>query len=210
MPRRPKNSTLADTNTAPEKKRNAQLTRERLIAAAQVCFTHNSFEHVGIRDIAEKAGVNSTLIARYFGSKQGLFEEAICTQFGFPEELVANTPAEFGRALAEWALAPHPETEFKLLLALIHSAPSAVAGPLLVKYFDKRVVEPMAKHIGGEKALLRSGMIHALTLGMSVMHDVMQSKSLTKANYNAMIDLFTKLFETCLTTDFGSKKSANR
>lgn len=197
MPRRPALSPEKKLESQ-DKKRDAQQTRQKLLQAARICFSHNSFEHVGIRDIANEAGVNSTLIARYFGSKQALFEEAICTQFGFPENLPDTSPAALGRALAEWALTPHAETEFNLLLAQIHSAPSKIAGPLLATYFDARFVTPMSKHIDADDALLRSGMAAALTLGVSVLHDVMHSKAFTDANRDAMLDLFGKLFETCV------------
>jgi len=52
-------------------------TREALLQAAQSLFAQRSFMQVGIRDIAEAAGVAVGSISYHFGSKEGLLE-ALC------------------------------------------------------------------------------------------------------------------------------------
>lgn len=52
-------------------------TREALLQAAQLLFAERSFMQVGIRDIAEVAGVALGSINYHFGSKEGLLE-ALC------------------------------------------------------------------------------------------------------------------------------------
>lgn len=50
----------------------------RILAAAEALFSQNAYEAVSIRDIADKAEVNSALIRHHFGTKdqlyRGLFE----------------------------------------------------------------------------------------------------------------------------------------
>lgn len=57
--------------TAPE------TTRDRLLDAAEGLFGERGYEVVGIREIAERAGVNLSGIKYHFGSKRGLYLEAV-------------------------------------------------------------------------------------------------------------------------------------
>ena len=65
-----------DTETAP-RRRNAADSRERLLAAAGALFAERGYEATTVREIGQQAGVDPTLIARYFGSKAALYLAAI-------------------------------------------------------------------------------------------------------------------------------------
>ncbi|MFF3378943.1 TetR family transcriptional regulator [Streptomyces sp. NPDC002680] len=62
--------------TPPKRKRDRAATRAALLAAARARFTLVGYDATSVRDIARDAGVDATLIFRYFGSKERLFEEA--------------------------------------------------------------------------------------------------------------------------------------
>ena len=49
--------------------------RENILKSAAELFAEHSYDAVGIRDIAGKAGVNSAMISYYFGGKSGLHKE---------------------------------------------------------------------------------------------------------------------------------------
>lgn len=49
--------------------------RELILKAATELFSEQSYDSVGIRDIANRAGVNSAMISYYFGGKSGLLKE---------------------------------------------------------------------------------------------------------------------------------------
>jgi len=51
--------------------------RDALLIAARDLFLKNTYANISIRKIADKAKVNSAMIAYYFGSKSGLFREMI-------------------------------------------------------------------------------------------------------------------------------------
>ncbi|WP_373893083.1 forespore capture DNA-binding protein RefZ [Virgibacillus natechei] len=59
-------------------KRN--LSKQKVIDAASSLFFQKGFSGTSVRDIAEKASVNVSLISYYFKSKQGLLEYAV-TQY---------------------------------------------------------------------------------------------------------------------------------
>lgn len=51
--------------------------REKLLEAGRYLFLRQEFHRVSIRRIAERAGVNSAMIAYYFGDKRGLFQAVV-------------------------------------------------------------------------------------------------------------------------------------
>jgi TetR/AcrR family transcriptional regulator len=57
-----------------ERQRDAERTRQQLLAAALDEFSAKGFSGARVQDIAARAGVNKQLINYYFGSKEGLYE----------------------------------------------------------------------------------------------------------------------------------------
>ncbi|WP_255211071.1 TetR family transcriptional regulator [Methylogaea oryzae] len=55
----------------------ADPVRARLLKAALECFLADDYHRVTTRRIAAMAGANVSMIRYYFGSKEGLYEEAI-------------------------------------------------------------------------------------------------------------------------------------
>src|SRR5688500_1026579 len=77
------------------RKRDREATRARLLEVARLRFAQGGFDATSVRDVAKEAEVDATLIFRYFGSKKGLFDEAMAGEEpdlmdGPPEELVAR------------------------------------------------------------------------------------------------------------------------
>ena len=57
-------------------------TREAILAAAADEFAEKGFELASAREICRRAGVNSALLSRYFGSKEGLYRIVAKRLFG--------------------------------------------------------------------------------------------------------------------------------
>src|SRR3546814_3115503 len=49
--------------------RDADRTRQAILDAAQQVFAEKGFAEAGVRDITARAGVNPSLVSRYFGGK---------------------------------------------------------------------------------------------------------------------------------------------
>lgn len=52
-------------------------TKQKVVDTASILFFQKGFNGTSVRDIAEKAGVNLSLISYYFNGKQGLLEYAV-------------------------------------------------------------------------------------------------------------------------------------
>src|SRR5262245_32948255 len=77
------------------RRRNAAATRAAILASARRAFARAGYDGVGVREIAQGAGVTAMLVNRYFGSKEQLFAEVIAQTMSTPEILSSanlNTP----------------------------------------------------------------------------------------------------------------------
>ena len=80
--------------------RNAAVTRDTILVAARERFSRHSYDDVGVRDVAGDAGVDASLISRYFGSKEDLFAAALDScQAG--ADLFDGPRETFGRRMAD-------------------------------------------------------------------------------------------------------------
>lgn len=66
-----------------------QATKETLLSVAIELFAEYGYYKVSIRDIAEKAKANSSMISYYFGSKQNLYDAALEKQAGNLQEFLS-------------------------------------------------------------------------------------------------------------------------
>ena len=58
-------------------KKNTLESRQRILAAAVSLFSKKGYAAVGIREIAQNAGVNSSMISYYFRGKVGILKEIV-------------------------------------------------------------------------------------------------------------------------------------
>jgi AcrR family transcriptional regulator len=71
--------------------RDAARSRERLLTVAAELFAERGFDRTTTRDIGEGAGVDPALIARYFGSKTGLYLATLQAGNEDPPDLLEPT-----------------------------------------------------------------------------------------------------------------------
>src|SRR5882757_10564279 len=112
--------------TSPARTRNAAATREAILTSARQAFARAGYDGAGVREIAAGAGVTAMLVNRYFGSKEGLFEEVI-EQTMISGSVIAggvmNSPMP-ARALAEAVvrLTNPDQAPIDGFLIMLHSA----------------------------------------------------------------------------------------
>ncbi|ADP81572.1 TetR/AcrR family transcriptional regulator [Pseudofrankia inefficax] len=62
---------------AAARRRDAGRSRARLLAAATELFAERGYTGTALRAVAERAGVDAALIARYYGGKDGLYQAVL-------------------------------------------------------------------------------------------------------------------------------------
>ena len=80
------------TSTSQGRPRNAEATRQRILAAARKEFSGHGFAGARVDRIAELAGANKRMIYAYFGDKDRLYEALMERQIAEWAEAVPFTP----------------------------------------------------------------------------------------------------------------------
>jgi AcrR family transcriptional regulator len=160
---------LASKPPSQHRQRDPVATRARILEAANTRFSRDSYERVGLRQIAKDAGVDAALVTRYFGSKEGLFQEVLSRAL-YPAWLLDLAPETWGERLFasfdEDIDARGGELDFFMLL--FHASTMPDARPALRELIQERLMRPLSAWIGGEDALLRAKLIATLLTGVSV------------------------------------------
>jgi AcrR family transcriptional regulator len=148
----------------PPRGRNAAATRQAILDSARWCFSQDGYDQVGVRDIAARAGADPALVNRYFGSKEGLFAEAVSPKFDL-SELIAGDRTMLGERLARYVLQKKaPSNGYDPLVALLRSSSSGMLRGALVDGF----VRPLAARLDGPDAMSRAELMGSILLGLLV------------------------------------------
>ncbi|WUJ73147.1 TetR family transcriptional regulator [Kribbella soli] len=141
-----------------------QRTEARILTAARRLFGEHGFDRTTIRGIATEAGSDPGLVMRYFGSKEKLFAQAAAIPADGPIE---GSPEQIARLLTTALtdkLADEPTAALAALRAMF-SHPEAAEEVRAAMTSQQRQI---AAQLPGNDAVLRSGVIGALTLGLVV------------------------------------------
>lgn len=142
------------------------------MSAAEKRFSRESYDDVGMRDIAGDVGVDAALVSRYFGSKEDLFTSVLdsCSN---GKELMDGARSEFGRRIAhEIIFEPRNEGKLKGLLIMLRSVGSTKAMELVQRTGSERFFNPFAAWVGGEDAMVRARLAAATIMGMAVSREI--------------------------------------
>jgi AcrR family transcriptional regulator len=152
------------------RRRDSAGSRQALLAAARTLFNDRGFDRTTIRDIGELAGLDPTLIARYFGSKSGLYLAILRTDFAAEE-------SESPRDLFD------PARMIELLNRVQRRGPGPVISSALrsdgdpsvhdeaLVAFTERLVDPLVRRLesgGVPEARLRAELVAAAFVGVAV------------------------------------------
>jgi len=152
--------------------RNAEATRAAILEAARERFARESYDDVGMRDIAGDVGVDAALVSRYFGSKEELFE-SVLDSCDNGADLMSGDRSDFGRRVArEVIFQAKSESKLKGLLILLRSISSTKAMELVQRSANRRFYGPFADWVGGPDAPVRARIAAALIKGMAVTREV--------------------------------------
>lgn len=166
---KPAEATRKTRKAAPA--RDSEATQSRIFEAARTLFSQNSYEGVGLREIASGAGVDPALVIRYFGSKEGLFRAIVAQAFGaeeFLERGADSLPKSAARMLSRSVKGDEWRSGYDPLRLLLCSIGSATAGPIVSEYLCSDFILPIASALSGnrrnERAVLLAGSVVGVAL----------------------------------------------
>ena len=175
--------------------RNAEATRAAILEAARERFARESYDDVGMRDIARDVGVDAALVSRYFGSKEDLFT-AVLDSCENGADLMAGDRATFGRRIAQEAIfETKSESKLKGLLILLRSVGSTKAMELVQRTGNERFFNPFSEWVGGPDAPVRARLAAAFIMGMAVSREITGGFSLTPDQCERMVDRMAAILQ---------------
>jgi AcrR family transcriptional regulator len=144
-------------------------TTNALLRAAQDLFGQQGFERTTIRDIGDRAGVDASLIARYFGSKADLYIAAVVA------EGQGDQPAPELETLEDMARTLIARTDRQGLgpvtQALIRSDSIDEIRAAAQAHMARRMVEPMVAELnrrGSDRPRLRAEAVVSALVGINL------------------------------------------
>ena len=153
-------------------------TRRAILDAARSAFGAHGYDQTTIRAVAAAAGVDASMVMRYFGSKAGLFTAAATADLP-ALDLRAVPPAERGEALvrlmvSRWEDADRDDELILLLRTAVNS--EAVAAQLQAT-LGQLVTRPIAA-LGVADAAERGAFIGAQLLGLVLCRYILRQEPL--------------------------------
>lgn len=187
----------------PPRQRNAAATREAILRAARARFLSDSYEGVGLRDIAGDACVDVALIGRYFGGKEELFRQVLRGDGpGKLDEL--PSAASLPDFLADLAVEPKGGDRgehIEKLLLILRSASSPTAAGIVRDAFREDVLEPLANLLDGPDAELRASLSLTVLIGSTILNTIMDVGPICDGGCEPVRDRLTRVFEAALATN---------
>ncbi|MFR9801052.1 TetR family transcriptional regulator [Pseudonocardia sp. RS010] len=187
--------------------RDSAATRRALLAAGRELFARAGYEGTTVRAVAERAGVNQALLFRHFGSKEGLFAEAVTGQAldllhdGPPEQVLPRTLAAI-LAPAEAADGPggpvDDSADVALFLATLRSAGNTDAAATVREELRVAYGGTLARLVATDDpadAELRAELALAWLLGIALLRKVIRSDAVAAADPDTVVGHVTRAVE---------------
>ncbi|WP_044890155.1 TetR/AcrR family transcriptional regulator [Myxococcus hansupus] len=135
------------------------------MSAARTLFSTQGFSGTGVREIATLAGVNSSLVTRYFGSKHGLYRETLAQVLDITPLLQIDR-RHFGKTVVSLFLGAHDAPGPLAMLILSAADPEAYATS--VEMLQTKVIVPLARWLGPPDGAARAARLNILWSGLLV------------------------------------------
>jgi len=147
--------------------RDAVASKLSLVTAAQDLFGQKGYEATTIREIGERAGVDSALIARYFGSKADLYIAAVAAERMGDQP----TPAYegLGHMVESMVTRVDRDGPGPILQALVRSDTADEIRAAAQSRLARRLVEPLVAGMearGTDRAALRAEVAVSTLVGV--------------------------------------------
>jgi AcrR family transcriptional regulator len=163
-------------------------TRRTILEVARQGFATRGYEQTTIRAVAAQAGIDPSMVMRYFGSKAGLFAAASTTHLQVPD-LRPVPQAERGEFMVRhfverWEDSLADDTLVILLRTAVTN--DAVADQLHAQ-FENLVTRPIAE-LGVDQPERRGSLIGTQLLGLALCRYVLRLQPIASAAADEVIN----------------------
>lgn len=160
----------ADGPAGERPRRSSETTKAAILGAARARFAEQGYERTTIRAVAADAGIDASMVMRYFGSKEQLFEAALAIDLHLPD--FGSVPADqvptrvVRHFLDRWEGDP---TDDALLVLLRSAVTNEQAAARMRDIFARQVAPALAGALPpGPDAPARAALLSAQLLGLAL------------------------------------------
>jgi AcrR family transcriptional regulator len=185
-------SSIADKAITTRRRYDAQASRGALLDAAEALFDERGYDATTVRDIGERAGVDAALIARYFGSKEGLY---LATLEREPREPL---PVDLVRAIEHMLNRSEQRGLGPIPLAMVSPTLSDELRARVRQIIGRRVVEPFTAELSARDVPdveLRAEILVALSIGVSLTRASATLPALAEAPLDELLAVLATVIE---------------
>jgi AcrR family transcriptional regulator len=154
-------------------RRRSDATRAAILAAARERFATDGYERATIRAIAADAGIDPSMVMRYYGSKDKLFAAAAAFDLRLPR-LDPPPAGQLGAMLVAHFLDRWESDD--TLMALLRAAVTNEAAAERMREVFATQVAPMVRTVAPDpaEAAVRSGLVASQILGAALIRYVLR------------------------------------
>jgi AcrR family transcriptional regulator len=181
--------------------RRSEQTRAAILEAARRRFAADGFERTTIRAIAADAGIDPSMVMRYYGSKDGLFAAAADIDLQLPD--LTTVPREqLGETLVRhWVERWEGDLADEALLVLFRSAIThETAAAQLRAIFAAQVAAALATVVDDPaEAPVRAGLVATQALGLALCRYVLKLPPVVALDSGALVESISPTIQRYLT-----------
>jgi AcrR family transcriptional regulator len=192
--------TVPDTSPGPE--RRSDRTKAAILQATRERLAAHGYDRTTIRAVAADAGIDPSMVMRYFGNKARLFDAALDIDLRLPD--LHDIPASelpavlVGVFLDRWESDP---TGDALLVLLRSAVTNEHAAAQMRHIFATQVAPALARTLGSELATARAGLVAAQLLGLALTRYLLQLPAVTSLTRQQVEDALTPAIRATLEID---------
>ncbi|MET9887815.1 TetR family transcriptional regulator [Streptomyces sp. NPDC006430] len=167
-------------------------TKAAILRAARERFAAQGYERTTIRAVAADARIDPSMVMRYFGSKEKLFDAALAVDLRLPDLSAVPAdalPAALVRHFVErWEGDPADDA----LLVLLRSAvTNERAAERMREVFASQVAPALAAALGPERAARTAGLVAAQLLGLGLARYLLRLPAVVSLTPDAVVEALT-------------------
>lgn len=179
----------------------SESTRTAILRAARQRFAGDGYERATIRAIAADAGIDPSMVMRYFGSKDRLFTAATDVDLHLPD-LTGVPRRQVGETLVRHFLKVwEGESNNEMLLILFRSAVTneAAAQRLRETAFRDQVLTTVGAVVTDGTAPTRASLVGSQLLGIAVARYILRLPPMVALDTEALVALVGPVIQRYLT-----------
>lgn len=168
-----------------------QDTRTALVEAARAVFGENGYDGATVRAIATRAGVDAAMVNHWFGSKEGLFAQAVLQLPFDPLELTETLrdgpDDELGERIVRTFVTRWDGAGGDVFQALVRSITGhEQAGHVLRDFFGKFFTR-LISAVGSDQIELRTTLCASQVVGMGMIRYVAKFEPMASADVETLV-----------------------